>query len=232
MILNTGCTLKSLGKHYKNNTWARSHRFWFFKFPDKSCIQGWKAWRYTFVSLRPVDLNQHVQESSGELVKNVDYGAFTRVLSSWVSTMYFHIFKNLCNKFLLPRKEIGLHCPAVSKALLFISWLVSKRLSFSFVSAKNPHGHHFLSRGLKPTPRRLDFLLFSQCYFCTWTRLWQRVTRAINAKDQTEATQEKYVLEEAQRQAARERKTKNEEWTCRLFELDSLTGEWHYKFAE
>jgi len=34
-------------------------------------------------------------------------------------------------------------------------------------------------------------------------KLWQRVTRAINAKDQTEATQEKYVLEEAQRQAAR-----------------------------
>nr|CAI9703662.1 unnamed protein product [Rangifer tarandus platyrhynchus] len=63
-------------------------------------------------------------------------------------------------------------------------------------------------------------------------KLWQRVTRAINAKDQTEATQEKYVLEEAQRQGARERKTKNEEWTCKLFELDSLTGEWHYKFAD
>ena len=27
-------------------------------------------------------------------------------------------------------------------------------------------------------------------------------------------------------------KTKNEEWTCKLFELDSLTGEWHYKFAD
>ncbi|XP_021114164.1 oxysterol-binding protein-related protein 8 isoform X5 [Heterocephalus glaber] len=63
-------------------------------------------------------------------------------------------------------------------------------------------------------------------------KLWQRVTRAINAKDQTEATQEKYVLEEAQRQAARDRKTKNEEWTCKLFELDPLTGEWHYKFSD
>ncbi|ELW70516.1 Oxysterol-binding protein-related protein 8 [Tupaia chinensis] len=63
-------------------------------------------------------------------------------------------------------------------------------------------------------------------------KLWQRVTRAINAKDQTEATQEKYVLEEAQRQAARDRKTKNEEWACKLFELDPLTGEWHYKFAD
>ncbi|EHB16311.1 Oxysterol-binding protein-related protein 8 [Heterocephalus glaber] len=50
--------------------------------------------------------------------------------------------------------------------------------------------------------------------------------------DQTEATQEKYVLEEAQRQAARDRKTKNEEWTCKLFELDPLTGEWHYKFSD
>uniref|UniRef100_A0A8C5LNL0 Oxysterol-binding protein n=1 Tax=Jaculus jaculus TaxID=51337 RepID=A0A8C5LNL0_JACJA len=63
-------------------------------------------------------------------------------------------------------------------------------------------------------------------------KLWQRVTRAINAKDQTEATQEKYVLEEAQRQAARDRKTKSEEWACKLFELDPLTGEWHYKFAD
>ncbi|XP_040610836.1 oxysterol-binding protein-related protein 8 isoform X4 [Mesocricetus auratus] len=63
-------------------------------------------------------------------------------------------------------------------------------------------------------------------------KLWQRVTRAINAKDQTEATQEKYVLEEAQRQAARDRKTKNEEWACKLFELDPLTGEWHYKFSD
>ncbi|KAL1775425.1 oxysterol-binding protein-related 8 isoform X1 [Sigmodon hispidus] len=63
-------------------------------------------------------------------------------------------------------------------------------------------------------------------------KLWQRVTRAINAKDQTEATQEKYVLEEAQRQAARERKTKNAEWACKLFELDPLTGEWHYKFSD
>ncbi|XP_068950914.1 oxysterol-binding protein-related protein 8 isoform X1 [Petaurus breviceps papuanus] len=63
-------------------------------------------------------------------------------------------------------------------------------------------------------------------------KLWQRVTRAINAKDQTEATQEKYVLEEAQRKAARERKGKNEEWVCKLFELDSVTGEWHYRFSD
>ncbi|XP_038611945.1 oxysterol-binding protein-related protein 8 isoform X3 [Tachyglossus aculeatus] len=63
-------------------------------------------------------------------------------------------------------------------------------------------------------------------------KLWQQVTRAINAKDQTEATQEKYILEEAQRKATKERKAKGEEWTCRLFEQDSISGEWQYKYAD
>ncbi|XP_075065670.1 oxysterol-binding protein-related protein 8 isoform X4 [Mixophyes fleayi] len=63
-------------------------------------------------------------------------------------------------------------------------------------------------------------------------RLWQHVTRAINNKDQTEATQEKFVLEEAQRKAAKDRKAKGEEWTCNLFEQDPITGEWHYKYAD
>ncbi|KFW82294.1 Oxysterol-binding protein-related protein 8, partial [Manacus vitellinus] len=63
-------------------------------------------------------------------------------------------------------------------------------------------------------------------------KLWQQVTRAINNKDQTEATQEKYVLEEAQRKSAKERKLKGEEWTCKLFDQDSITGEWHYKYAD
>ncbi|KFU99597.1 Oxysterol-binding protein-related protein 8, partial [Tauraco erythrolophus] len=63
-------------------------------------------------------------------------------------------------------------------------------------------------------------------------KLWQQVTRAINNKDQTEATQEKYVLEEAQRKSAKERKLKGEEWTCKLFDQDSVTGEWHYKYAD
>uniref|UniRef100_A0A8B9SFZ5 Oxysterol-binding protein n=1 Tax=Anas platyrhynchos TaxID=8839 RepID=A0A8B9SFZ5_ANAPL len=62
-------------------------------------------------------------------------------------------------------------------------------------------------------------------------KLWQQVTKAINNKDQTEATQEKYVLEEAQRRSARERKLKGEEWTCKLFDQDSVTGEWHYKYG-
>lgn len=63
-------------------------------------------------------------------------------------------------------------------------------------------------------------------------RLWQNVTRAINNKDQTDATQEKFVLEEAQRKAAKERKVKGEEWVCKLFEQDLITGEWQYRFAD
>ncbi|KAG7235976.1 hypothetical protein INR49_001682 [Caranx melampygus] len=63
-------------------------------------------------------------------------------------------------------------------------------------------------------------------------RLWQHVTRAINNKDQTEATNEKFILEEAQRKSARERKAKCEEWIPALFEQDSVTGEWHYRYAD
>ncbi|XP_049616861.1 oxysterol-binding protein-related protein 8 isoform X3 [Syngnathus scovelli] len=63
-------------------------------------------------------------------------------------------------------------------------------------------------------------------------RLWQHVTRAVNNKDQTEATNEKFILEESQRKSARERKAKCEEWNSTLFEQDPVTGEWHYKYAD
>ncbi|XP_072566284.1 oxysterol-binding protein-related protein 8-like isoform X2 [Paramormyrops kingsleyae] len=63
-------------------------------------------------------------------------------------------------------------------------------------------------------------------------KLWQHVTRAINNKDQTEATNEKFLLEEAQRKSARERKAKCEAWIPGLFEQDPVTGEWHYKYAD
>uniref|UniRef100_A0A4W5LCT1 Oxysterol-binding protein n=1 Tax=Hucho hucho TaxID=62062 RepID=A0A4W5LCT1_9TELE len=63
-------------------------------------------------------------------------------------------------------------------------------------------------------------------------RLWQHVTRAINNKDQTEATNEKFILEEAQRKSTRERKAKCEDWAPGLFEQDPVTGEWHYRYAE
>uniref|UniRef100_A0A8C6V6I3 Oxysterol-binding protein n=1 Tax=Neogobius melanostomus TaxID=47308 RepID=A0A8C6V6I3_9GOBI len=62
-------------------------------------------------------------------------------------------------------------------------------------------------------------------------RLWQHVTRAINNKDQTEATNEKFFLEEAQRKSARERKAKCEDWIPALFEQDPVTGEWHYRYT-
>ncbi|XP_051975305.1 oxysterol-binding protein-related protein 5-like isoform X2 [Xyrauchen texanus] len=61
-------------------------------------------------------------------------------------------------------------------------------------------------------------------------RLWRHVTRAINDKDQNNATQEKFVLEEAQRQEARERGDRP--WNPRLFTLDTDTNEWHYKYAD
>nr|XP_023692546.1 oxysterol-binding protein-related protein 8 isoform X2 [Paramormyrops kingsleyae] len=63
-------------------------------------------------------------------------------------------------------------------------------------------------------------------------KLWQHVTRAIVNKDQTEATKEKFLLEEAQRKSARERKAKCEAWSPVLFEQDPITGEWHYRYAD
>nr|XP_015193856.1 PREDICTED: oxysterol-binding protein-related protein 5 isoform X2 [Lepisosteus oculatus] len=61
-------------------------------------------------------------------------------------------------------------------------------------------------------------------------RLWQHVTSAIKSHDQHKATQEKFVLEEAQRQAAKEREDK--EWLPQLFQLDPLLNEWRYKYAD
>uniref|UniRef100_A0A4W4ETJ9 Oxysterol-binding protein n=1 Tax=Electrophorus electricus TaxID=8005 RepID=A0A4W4ETJ9_ELEEL len=61
-------------------------------------------------------------------------------------------------------------------------------------------------------------------------RLWTHVTSAIIAKDQNKATQEKFVLEETQRQEARERGERP--WCPRLFTLNTDTSEWQYKYAE
>uniref|UniRef100_A0A8C1GKM5 Oxysterol-binding protein n=1 Tax=Cyprinus carpio TaxID=7962 RepID=A0A8C1GKM5_CYPCA len=61
-------------------------------------------------------------------------------------------------------------------------------------------------------------------------RLWQHVTRAIKDKDQMRATQEKFVLEEAQRQEARERAERP--WNPRLFTFNTDTNEWHYKYTD
>ncbi|XP_053337856.1 oxysterol-binding protein-related protein 5 [Clarias gariepinus] len=61
-------------------------------------------------------------------------------------------------------------------------------------------------------------------------RLWQHVTSAIIAKDQNKATQEKFVLEEAQRQEARQRGDRP--WSPHLFNLNSITNEWTYKHID
>lgn len=64
------------------------------------------------------------------------------------------------------------------------------------------------------------------------SRLWQHVTSAINKGDQHKATQEKFVLEEEQRNAARERRENGTEWKPLLFRHDAATDEWHYKYEE
>uniref|UniRef100_A0A8C7Q508 Oxysterol-binding protein n=1 Tax=Oncorhynchus mykiss TaxID=8022 RepID=A0A8C7Q508_ONCMY len=61
-------------------------------------------------------------------------------------------------------------------------------------------------------------------------RLWQHVTSAIVDRDQNQATQEKFVLEEAQRNQAKDRG--DQPWRPRLFNLDSVTNEWTYTHIE
>ncbi|XP_073203396.1 oxysterol-binding protein-related protein 5 isoform X2 [Lepidochelys kempii] len=63
-------------------------------------------------------------------------------------------------------------------------------------------------------------------------RLWQHVTSAINKGDQHKATQEKFILEEEQRNASRERKENGTEWKPLLFRHDAATNEWHYKYED
>ncbi|XP_067849834.1 oxysterol-binding protein-related protein 5 isoform X2 [Heptranchias perlo] len=63
-------------------------------------------------------------------------------------------------------------------------------------------------------------------------RLWQQVTRAIKSRDQEQATQEKFILEEAQRKAAKERKEQCEGWVTQLFQQDVVTKNWQYKFTD
>ncbi|KAI2558196.1 oxysterol binding protein like 5, partial [Homo sapiens] len=63
-------------------------------------------------------------------------------------------------------------------------------------------------------------------------RLWQHVTRAISKGDQHRATQEKFALEEAQRQRARERQESLMPWKPQLFHLDPITQEWHYRYED
>ncbi|GLH15638.1 uncharacterized protein GBIM_20046 [Gryllus bimaculatus] len=62
--------------------------------------------------------------------------------------------------------------------------------------------------------------------------LWQHVSAAIRRDDQTAATEEKTVLEEAQRAAVKERKMKCIEWSPKYFEQDLVSGQWVYRHAD
>uniref|UniRef100_A0A8B9HWE9 Oxysterol-binding protein n=1 Tax=Astyanax mexicanus TaxID=7994 RepID=A0A8B9HWE9_ASTMX len=87
-----------------------------------------------------------------------------------------------------------------------------------------------------PTPEvrkqrlRRQVVQFDQQGLKESERLWKQVTIAINTKDQNKATQEKFVLEEAQRQEARERGDRP--WKPHFFTLNPDTNEWQYKHTD
>ena len=58
------------------------------------------------------------------------------------------------------------------------------------------------------------------------------MSEALKDSDQAKATQEKFILEEAQRNAAKERKVTNTKYIPSLFEMDEMTGGWIYKYSE
>ncbi|XP_037949881.1 oxysterol-binding protein-related protein 8 isoform X1 [Teleopsis dalmanni] len=63
-------------------------------------------------------------------------------------------------------------------------------------------------------------------------KLWLHVSDAIKREDQIAATEEKTVLEEAQRNGAKERKAMLTNWIPAHFQQDILTGQWIYKYAD
>ncbi|KAK4293561.1 hypothetical protein Pmani_033750 [Petrolisthes manimaculis] len=67
---------------------------------------------------------------------------------------------------------------------------------------------------------------------CESERLWQLVSAAIKSDDQVAATEEKTILEEAQRSAASERKAKCEEWVPIYFIQDPVSGAYMYRHSD
>ncbi|XP_052798059.1 oxysterol-binding protein-related protein 8-like isoform X5 [Mya arenaria] len=63
-------------------------------------------------------------------------------------------------------------------------------------------------------------------------RMWKKVSDAVITQDMHAATQEKFVLEERQRQEAKERKAQLLTWVPRLFERDSISQDWIYKHID
>jgi len=60
------------------------------------------------------------------------------------------------------------------------------------------------------------------------TRLWHKVSLGLQANDQTVATDEKFIIEDAQRKAVREREEKGIAYEPRFFKKDD-TNQWIYK---
>lgn len=77
-----------------------------------------------------------------------------------------------------------------------------------------------------------ELFLINKTVPCLPTRLWKSCGDALLSQDMHRATQEKYILEERQRQEAKERKAQMIEWVPKLFERDSITGDWIYKHIE
>jgi hypothetical protein len=63
-------------------------------------------------------------------------------------------------------------------------------------------------------------------------KLWIKVSKAIHQGDQVAATQEKTVLEDAQRKATADRRLKGEEWVPHHFVQDIRTGEYMYRHLD
>jgi len=58
-------------------------------------------------------------------------------------------------------------------------------------------------------------------------KLWRHVSDAIDKEDQHAATEQKSILEEAQRAGARERKANEQIWVPRYFELVNVLSNKH-----
>ncbi|CAN7998995.1 unnamed protein product [Ixodes hexagonus] len=89
-----------------------------------------------------------------------------------------------------------------------------------------------LKRSTVPLDLQQDFESERQETWCLSRRLWQHVSAAIGRGDQVAATEEKTLLEEAQRRGAKERQARMEKWAPRFFLQDMLTGDFLYKHAD
>jgi len=87
----------------------------------------------------------------------------------------------------------------------------------------DPHGDMAVS-GLKMIVRPLE----GQEPFES-RRLWHKVSLGLLANDQTVATDEKCIIEDAQRKAVREREEKGESYEPRFFKKDDK-NQWTYKW--